>query len=194
MKVETIPIGEIRENSYNPNRMEPEMFEALVNCIRDHGFVQPLVVRKKGSGYEIVDGAHRFRALEKLGRTEAECVVVTDEAQMARLRTLAMNRLRGRMDYFGVSKMLEGMRRPAIEKYLAYTKKHSAEMRELMKRTPVVRMPPAPRTPVVVEFLMTRDDAAEVRQALAATGEESRNESLLKICRFYLENGAESGE
>lgn len=189
MKVEKIAMGDIRENSYNPNRMEPEIFKSLVNTIRDHGFVQPLVVRKMRKKYEIVDGAHRFRALRELGWEEADCVVVTDKAAMARLRTLEMNRLRGRMDHFGITKMLERMRRPAVEKYLALNEKHYARMRELVKPLPPVRMLPAPKLPLVVEFLMRREDAAVVRKALEAAGGESRNESLLKICRFFLHRG-----
>ena len=189
MKIETIPLTAIRENGYNPNHMAPELFESLVNSIRDHGFVQPIVVRKAGDGYEIVDGAHRYRALRRLGRADADCVVVEDDREMARLRTLVMNRLRGRMDNFGVAKILKNYRPGVIERYLAYEEKHRLELRELLVRVPKVRLSSVDvrPLPVVVEFLVSRGDASKVEKALRATGAESRNEALLIVCSSYAE-------
>jgi ParB family chromosome partitioning protein len=196
MKVEKIPLSEIRENDYNPNRMAPELFEALVASIRDHGFVQPIVVRRAGRGYEIVDGAHRFRALKSLGHEHADCVVVEDGEHEAHLRTLMMNRLRGQMDNFSVARILKGFKRPEIERYLAYTSKQREEFKELLERAPKLNLPEIllKPTPVVVEFLMSRKDAASVEKAIRATGEESRNKALLAICRHFLHHGAKNDD
>jgi ParB-like chromosome segregation protein Spo0J len=193
VNIRKIPLSQIRENDYNPNRMPEALFEALLNSIRDHGYIQPIVVRKVREGYEIVDGAHRFRVLKVLGREAVECVVVSDDETAAKLRTLTMNRLRGRPDNFGVAKILESFGRPEIERYLAYTSEEREELGALLASPPEISLPRAPvrPMPVVVEFLMPRGDAAKVEQALRATGEESRNEGLLTICECYLNRRGE---
>lgn len=48
----------------------------LVASIRDLGLLQPLVVRKKVDGYEIISGERRFRAMKKLGRDRVPCIVL----------------------------------------------------------------------------------------------------------------------
>ncbi len=222
MKIEKIPLSKIRENSYNPNTMPEAVFESLVASIRDHGYVQPIIVRRlrviarSGSDaaisrdeiasspasppsrndrraplpcYEIVDGAHRFRALKKLGRRRAECVVVEDGAEAAKLRTLTMNRLRGKANNFDMAKILEGFKPDDIERYLAFGRKERRELETLLERTPPLKLSElqVEPMPVVVEFLMAREEAAEVEQALRGADEESRSKALLAICRFYVD-------
>lgn len=187
MKIETIALADIRENDYNPNRMEPELFKSLLASIRDLGYVQPIIVRPLGGGYQIVDGAHRFRALKKLKRTHAECVIVEDAPDAAKLRTLTMNRLRGRMDNFDVAKILKNYRAEVAERYLAYTKKHREEMKTLLERVRNVKLPKIAyeMMHVAIEFLLTRAQADKVKEALDVVG-ESRNKAIITICEQYL--------
>ncbi len=210
MKLEVIPLAQIRENDYNPNRMPDEIFESLIASIRDHGYVQPVIIRRAEPcskaekavlcphisphiSYVVVDGAHRLRALHHLGRTEAACIVVKDDEHAAKLRTLTMNRLRGRMDNFDVAKILERFPRPEIKKYLAYTQKERRELRGLLARLPKPDLPKIPpvRTPVVEEFLLSREQSATLTKALRATGQEPRARALMTICEQYLERDGE---
>ena len=64
----SIPLDKIVENSWNPNEMTKAKYKALVGEIkRDNGnYAQPLSVRPIKDGmYEIIDGAHRYRALKE---------------------------------------------------------------------------------------------------------------------------------
>lgn len=187
MKIETIALADIHENDYNPNRMPEDLFESLLASIRDLGYMQPIIVRPHDDGYQIVDGAHRFRALKQLGHTRAECVVVEDDEDAAKLRTLTMNRLRGRMDNFDVAKILKNYRPEIAQRYLAYTEKHRQEMKTLLERVRNVRLPRIAYeiSQVVVEFLLRRAQADKVKQAIAATGED-RNKAIVTICENYL--------
>ena len=52
-----------------------ESLEQLAASIRIHGVVQPLLVRKFGSGYQIISGERRYRASKLVGLTELPVIV-----------------------------------------------------------------------------------------------------------------------
>ncbi len=56
--------GQLSAASYNPNKMSPKEYEALKESIREHGFVEPIVVQK--IGMRIIGGHHRVRAVKEL--------------------------------------------------------------------------------------------------------------------------------
>lgn len=77
-KLETdIEIGRISFNPYQPREsMNDEKFQDLVNSIRVHGVLQPIVVRTKGEGeYELVAGERRLRAATAAGLARIPAVV-----------------------------------------------------------------------------------------------------------------------
>ncbi len=61
-----IDISQIVESAHNPNRQTKYIFSKLVESIRKHGFIQPIIVREKGDKYEVIGGAHRLRAAQSL--------------------------------------------------------------------------------------------------------------------------------
>jgi ParB family chromosome partitioning protein len=67
----TVPIGSINRNPRNPRReFRREELEELAASLRQHGMVQPLVVRPAGGGaerYEIIAGERRWRAAQMAG-------------------------------------------------------------------------------------------------------------------------------
>lgn len=61
----TLPIESIRPNPDQPRRdFDPSSLAELAESIRAKGIIQPLVVRKLGSEYEIVAGERRWRAAQ----------------------------------------------------------------------------------------------------------------------------------
>ena len=88
----SLPLTQLTENTYNPNQMEEEDFDDLVAEVRHLGRVpKPIVVRQIGDTYEIVDGAHNFRAACKVGLQEVTCEVVTVDDVEARIQTYKRN-------------------------------------------------------------------------------------------------------
>jgi ParB family transcriptional regulator, chromosome partitioning protein len=66
----------LRANPFQPRRdISDEEIEGLAQSIETQGLLQPLVVRKKVDGYEIISGERRFRALQKLKRDKVLCIV-----------------------------------------------------------------------------------------------------------------------
>jgi len=62
-------------------RFDEESLEKLAESIRSHGIVQPLLVRRRGDGFELIAGERRWRAARLAGMTRVPVVVkeVPDE-------------------------------------------------------------------------------------------------------------------
>jgi len=72
-----IEIGRIDPNPDQPRReFEPGALQQLADSIRQHGVLQPVVVRQAGSRYELVMGERRFRASQLAGRRSVPAVVL----------------------------------------------------------------------------------------------------------------------
>lgn len=71
-----IPIELISRNPRNPRRLfdEAELHD-LASSIRQHGIVQPVVVRTRGSEFEIIAGERRWRAAQLAGLVEIPVIV-----------------------------------------------------------------------------------------------------------------------
>ncbi len=54
---ETVPLTAIAVNPYQPRRLvQPEALDELTESIRQHGILQPLTVRSREGGYELIAG------------------------------------------------------------------------------------------------------------------------------------------
>jgi len=71
-----IDIFRIAPNPFQPRRnfAGPE-FDELVASVRQHGVLQPVMVRPKGTGYELVAGERRWRAAKDAGLVTIPAVV-----------------------------------------------------------------------------------------------------------------------
>jgi len=72
-----IEIKRITFNPYQPREsMNDEKFQDLVNSVRVHGVLQPIVVRMKSEGeYELVAGERRLRAATAAGLSRIPAVI-----------------------------------------------------------------------------------------------------------------------
>ena len=86
----TIKISDITPNGYNPNTMTPKCFNALCAYIATTGYLQPLLVNDTGGVYTIIDGEHRYKALQYNHIEEVECWVMSITPVQARKLTLEM--------------------------------------------------------------------------------------------------------
>ena len=53
----------------------------LAASIREHGIIQPLVVTKKGSGFELIAGERRWRSAKLIGLKEVPVIIRVEEDQ-----------------------------------------------------------------------------------------------------------------
>ena len=58
-----ISLDEIRSNPYQPRKIfDEEALNELAESIKEHGIVQPIIVKKSIKGYELVAGERRTKA------------------------------------------------------------------------------------------------------------------------------------
>ncbi len=71
-----IPLALIEVGTLQPRgRFDEAALEELAASIREKGLLQPIVVRPKGDGYELVAGERRFRAAQRAGLSEIPAIV-----------------------------------------------------------------------------------------------------------------------
>lgn len=83
--VELVALSKIDTNPFQPRKLfNDETLNELAISIREHGIIQPVVVRKKGYRFEIVVGERRFRAANIAGLTEIPVIVkdLTEQEMM----------------------------------------------------------------------------------------------------------------
>ena len=71
----------LRISDIEPNKSQPRTFfdedaiSTLADSIREHGLLQPILVRPYKDGYQIVAGERRWRACRLLGMTEIPAII-----------------------------------------------------------------------------------------------------------------------
>lgn len=69
-------IEEIEPNPFQPRKkFSDAQIQELVASIQEKGILQPLVVRRKGTGYELIAGERRWRAAQKAGLKEVPIII-----------------------------------------------------------------------------------------------------------------------
>ncbi len=71
-----LPVEAIERNPRQPRkRFEERKLEELAASIREHGIVEPILVRRDGSKYRILAGERRWRAAQRAGLKEVPAVL-----------------------------------------------------------------------------------------------------------------------
>ena len=71
-----IPLDEIRSNPYQPRVIfDSEALEELANSIKEHGVIQPIIVKKGIKGFELIAGERRTRAARLAGLKNIPAII-----------------------------------------------------------------------------------------------------------------------
>src|SRR3954463_5760935 len=74
-------VHQIELTSIVPSTLQPrkdfarDVLLELIESIRQHGIIQPLIVRQVGARFELIAGERRWRAAQELGLTEVPVIV-----------------------------------------------------------------------------------------------------------------------
>ena len=75
-RIEKVALSEVVPSPLQPRKhFEPEHLQELVESIREHGIIQPLIVRRVDSKCELIAGERRWRAATQLGLKEVPVLV-----------------------------------------------------------------------------------------------------------------------
>jgi ParB family chromosome partitioning protein len=96
MQVIDLPLAQLQEAPWNPNRLSPDMRVRLRRSLARFGLVSNLVVRPLAEGlYEVLSGNQRLSLLRELSFVSVPCVVLDLDETQAKLLAQALNRLLG---------------------------------------------------------------------------------------------------
>jgi ParB family chromosome partitioning protein len=88
-QVQRIPVTKIRPCPFQPRRdFTEDALKELADSIREQGIIQPLVVRPRDGGFELIAGERRWRAAQLAGL--AELPVLVREADDRKVLELAL--------------------------------------------------------------------------------------------------------
>ncbi len=95
-----LPAKNIRPNPVQPRTVfREEALQELCESIRRHGILQPLSVRRVGTGYELIAGERRLRAGMMAGLSEVPCIVMNMSDQESGMTALVENLQRQDLDF-----------------------------------------------------------------------------------------------
>lgn len=75
-EVRKVPLNKLEPSSLQPRKsFSEEQLEELTASIRERGIIQPLIVRARGSKFELIAGERRWRASQAAGLKEVPVIV-----------------------------------------------------------------------------------------------------------------------
>lgn len=202
--IEIIPVETelLFPNPWNPNVMSEEDLAKEEVSIRTFGFVDPMTVRRVESGYQIIDGEHRWKVAKRIGLTHVPCVVLDVDDEAAEQLTIVLNDLRGKPNEEKLAALVKDLaaRRSMLdlEKVLPYKRERLAEMIagrkadfdwEALRRPKQAEDRPEPKW--VERVYRFPPDAAEVIDRAVQAAKEGPDDipdwqALELICADYL--------
>lgn len=111
-RVVFLPARAISPNPAQPRKIfREESLRELADSIRQHGVLQPLSVRRVGTGYELIAGERRLRAAALAGLTEVPCIVMSMDDRESGVAAMIENLQRQDLDFVeearGIARLME---------------------------------------------------------------------------------------
>src|SRR5437868_15204890 len=77
-RVHQINLANIVPSALQPRKdFRREALQELVDSIRQHGIIQPLIARQSGARFELIAGERRFRAAQEIGLITVPAIIRT---------------------------------------------------------------------------------------------------------------------
>ena len=110
-RVVFLPIRSIRPNPAQPRRVfREEALKELSESILRHGILQPLSVRRREGGYELICGERRLRAAQMAGLTDVPCILMQMDDRESGMTAMVENLQRQDLDFVeeaqGISRLM----------------------------------------------------------------------------------------
>lgn len=182
-QVRWLPVEQIAPNPHQPRReFAPGPLAELAESIRRHGIIQPLSVRRRDDGWELIAGERRLRAAKLAGLQTVPCLEMQVDEQDSAILALIENIQRRDLHYLEEA--------AAIAAYLRQSGSTQEEAAALLGRSPsalanklrLLRLSPD------CCRLLTEHDLTErhARALLRLEDEEERLNALHHIIRQHL--------
>lgn len=109
-KIVEVNIAEIEMNPNQPRKTF--VFDELIGLsksIKENGVLQPLLIRKKEKGYELIAGERRLKAVILAGQETVPCVVLNVDSKQSAIIALIENLQRKDLNFFEQATAIENL-------------------------------------------------------------------------------------
>jgi len=140
-----LPIARVAPNPDQPRKIfDDYALLALAASIRQHGLLQPITVRPRDNGFEIVTGERRYRACCLLGMTHIDAIVLSVTEGESALLALIENAQRENLHYLEEAEAYQrlidqGMSQEILARRLGKSASAVSNKLRLLKLEPEVR-------------------------------------------------------
>ena len=178
-KIYALPIESIQPSPFQArtNFNEQEL-AGLAASIRENGLLQPIAVRKKEDGYELVAGERRLRAARLAGLSEVPCLLADVDEESSGMLALVENLQRRDLDYIeeaeGLQKLMQQYHLSQEQAARRIGKSQSAVANKLR----ILRHPPS-----VLQALRENHLTERHARAVLRLPESRRTAALEKMAR-----------
>ena len=86
-----LPLSQLDEIEDQPFPINDSKVDQIADSIENVGVIEPIIVVKNGERYNILSGRHRFRACQKIGKSEIPCYIKETDETTARYILIATN-------------------------------------------------------------------------------------------------------
>ena len=139
-KVVDLSIDDVLPNRFQPRiKFNEDSLNELSESIKEHGVIQPIVVRPVGDKYEIIAGERRYRASKIAGLTKIPAIIrnFTDEQMMeiALLENLQRENLNAIEEAIAYKKMIQnlGITQEELAKKVGKSRSHVTNIIGLLR-------------------------------------------------------------
>lgn len=198
-----LPVAAVRPGRYQPRRGVDRLeLDELVQSIRAHGVIQPVIVRPTGDGFELVAGERRWRAAQEAGLGEIPALVRAMDDREAALVALVENVQREGLHFLEEAAAYERVLREFGMTQEELAQRVGRSQASIANRLRLLRLPADVREVISREMLSERharallqlaraEDQREVVERIVAKGLTVRETERL-IARM-LEQGKREG-
>ncbi len=183
-RVVFLPARTIHPNPAQPRKyFQQQSLEELSESIQRHGILQPLSVRRVGTGYELIAGERRLRAAQMAGLTEIPCIVMSMDEQESGIAALVENLQRQDLDFIeesrGISFLMDkfNLSQEQAARLIGKSQSAVANKLRLLRHSPAVLQ--ALRENALTErharALLKLPDEAQKLQAIAVIARQAMN-------------------
>lgn len=197
-QIESIALAKLIDHPDNPNRMSKTNFNKLSRNIESTGCYEPLVVRphpKKKNCYQIINGHHRKKALEKLQAAVADCIIWDLDDKQTDVLLMTLNRLSG-SDMLGkkiaiLKRLNAQIETKNLSRLLPQTKKQIEQLTNLKLPQIPLRQAQNLATPLI--FFVTESQKQTIEKAISLANADGKTKAkrnavaLNKIADNFLE-------
>lgn len=183
ISVVELSVDSISVNPYQPRRnFDQDKLKGLAQSIKELGVIQPIIVRRLGSGYELVTGERRLRASKMAGcKTIPSIIRVINDQDMIEI-TFIENLQREQLDDIEKAEAYSQLIREKNDNIENIAERVGKDVTTIKKKLWMLQLPHVVRKAMSLNII----DTSHARLISKLSSQSAQVEILERICREKL--------